>query len=166
MVHRGGWRADYCRSRRYSERLPRPQGPGAERLRPLRRAGPAPLRHCRAAVGAHWQRHGGERHQYALPHHGTHLVLRTLRMGILVHGEGRRRGTDADVQKRHRALRQLKLYTITSLDGDIATTDAAWSSWTLASTMKKITAIIVITAWWTRCWWVAGKSYPSYLPKT
>ena len=35
-----------------------------------------------------------ELHRHALPRHGTHLVLRTIRLGIPVHGAGRRRGTD------------------------------------------------------------------------
>ena len=66
-----------------------------ECLRPVRRAGTALSRHCRTTLGTYLQGYGGERHRHALPRHGTHLVLRTIRLGIPVHGAGRRRGTDA-----------------------------------------------------------------------
>ena len=54
-------------------------------------------RHCRTTLGTYLQGYGGERHRHALPRHGTHLVLRTIRLEIPVYGAGRRRGTDADV---------------------------------------------------------------------
>lgn len=54
-------------------------------------------RHCRTAVGTYLQGYGCKRYQHPLPHHGAYLVLRTLWLGIPVHGEGRRWGTDADV---------------------------------------------------------------------
>ena len=42
-----------------------------------------------AHICKYLQGYGGERHRHALPHHRTHLVLRTLRLGIPVHGAGR-----------------------------------------------------------------------------
>ena len=63
-------------------------------------SGGIPYKHCRTPLGTYLQEYGGQRHRHALPHHGTHLVLRTLWL-------------------------ELKLYIATSLDGYIATADGS-----------------------------------------
>ena len=44
---------------------------------------------CRTSVGTYLQGYGSKKHQPPLPHHRAYLALRTLWLGILVHGERR-----------------------------------------------------------------------------